>query len=208
MPIIELHLLKGQPSSVRTRLANAMTDAFRMIVPAPPAAITVLLHEIERENYMRGGAFRQRTQALPEPVSALQEYRAALRDGDFEKADSFLTKDCEFHVPGGGVMHSPAEVVHWIFSRSKVLGFDLESSDVSPGERGPIVYLRGRILGEFHDGVPYENVSIVTRYEFDKDKIHRVHMWNDIADHLIVHAAKTGVPVTPAAVPGKDSADR
>lgn len=208
MPIIEVHLLKGQSPSVRTRLINAMTDAFRMIVPAPPAAITVLLHEIERENYMRGGAMRRRTEALPEPVSVLLDYLAALRDGDFDKANDFLTEDCEFHLPGGGSVSSPVEVVEWARTRSSIMGFDLESTDTSPGDRGPVVYLRGRLTGEFHDGVPFTGVRMVTRYAFEGGKICQVDLWNDLADRLAAHAATTGVAVIPAAVPGTDSADR
>ena len=208
VPIIEVHLLKGHPSSVRTRLINAMTDAFRMIVPAQPAAITVLLHEVERDNYMRGGAMRRRPKALPEPVSVLLDYLTALREGDFDKANGFLTEDCEYTLPGGGSVRSPVEVVEWARTRASVMGVDLESTDTSPGDRGPVVYLRGRLKGEFHDGVPFTGVRVVTRYAFDGGKICQVDLWTDLADRLAAHAAKTGARVIPPAVPGTDSADR
>jgi 4-oxalocrotonate tautomerase family enzyme len=185
MPIIEVHLFKGYSAPVRTRLINALTDAFRMVLPAPPASITVMLHELERENYMRGGAMRRRGEALEEPTALMLTYLAAVERGDYALADSYITDDCEYHLPGGVVVDSPAKVIAWATARSKVMGIAITGTETGPGERGPVVHLRGLLSGEWHDGGTFKDVRMCTRYSFDRNQICRVDLWNDLADHAL-----------------------
>ena len=59
MPVLEVHLLKGYLPDERRRLAESLTDATRMVVPAPAEAVTVVIHEMDTDNYYRGRVTRQ-----------------------------------------------------------------------------------------------------------------------------------------------------
>lgn len=183
MPIIEVRLFKGQPASVKTRLINAMTDAFRMVVPAPSSSLTVILTELERDNYMRGGAMRRPSEALPEPVGVIMSYLTALQAGDLTAVRGHLSEACAIHLPGGNVIADPGELVTWARTRMRVFKVQVLGTDASPGPRGPVVHLRGRQSGEFPDGTPFEGIRFSTRYEFDARKIARIDMWSDLAEH-------------------------
>lgn len=206
MPVIEVHIQDGQPVDVKTRLVNAMTDAFRMVLPAKPDSITVILHEMERENYMRGGGSRRRTVALREPISVVSAYMKSLHERDFLQMDEFVHPDCLFHLPGGEVFSRPADAFTWWNARVSKLHFHLIANEVSPGERGPSVLIRASMSGEWLDGVPFEGVRLANRYEFDGDKICRVDMWNDLAEHALARGGYGAV--TPDAAPDTDSAGR
>ena len=39
MPIIELHILEGYSDDEKTRMGEALTDAVRIVVPAPPTCV-------------------------------------------------------------------------------------------------------------------------------------------------------------------------
>ncbi len=55
MPIVEIHLLEGYDADAKRRLGEGLTDAVCFVVPAPPEAITVMVHEMKAEEYFRGG---------------------------------------------------------------------------------------------------------------------------------------------------------
>ncbi len=58
MPVIEAHLLEGYSEDERQRLARALTDAACLVIPANPDAVTVMIREVPKANYMRGGKTR------------------------------------------------------------------------------------------------------------------------------------------------------
>ena len=58
MPIVTVTVLEGYDADTRRRLGKATTDAVRSVVAAPAEAVTVIIDEVARENYLRGGEHR------------------------------------------------------------------------------------------------------------------------------------------------------
>ncbi len=56
MPIISIKLAKGRPAQQKRRLAKALTDAAASILDVEPILVTVLIEEIDRENWATGGS--------------------------------------------------------------------------------------------------------------------------------------------------------
>ena len=54
MPVIELTLIEGYNEPTRRRLGESLTDAVRGVIDAPLEGVTVAIHEVKAENYMRG----------------------------------------------------------------------------------------------------------------------------------------------------------
>ena len=80
-------------------------------IPAPPEAVTVMLHEYEEANYMRGGETRTGAAALPDPAGVVHSYLAAMEERDLQKAESFLGTGFVMQFPGAAPMHRLQELV-------------------------------------------------------------------------------------------------
>ena len=104
MPIVELHLLEGYDDAARTRLGEALTDAVRLVVPAAPEAITVMIHERAPSQYMRGRTHRAGAPALPDPCAVVRGYLDAMEARDLDAARACLGPGFTMTFPGSGPM--------------------------------------------------------------------------------------------------------
>jgi 4-oxalocrotonate tautomerase len=55
MPIVTMHLEKGRPIEKKRALADALTKAVVVALDVPSEWVTVLIDEVERENWAIGG---------------------------------------------------------------------------------------------------------------------------------------------------------
>lgn len=166
MPIIEAHFLKGYDQGTRTRLSHGLTDALRMVIPAPPESITIVLHELERDNYMRGGALRRREDPLPDPRDVIRRFNTAMMAGDFEAAEALVTDDCVFRLSGGGLASRPDEVASFTAGHWSEFSMTVESADICAGPAGAIIYERVVINGVASNGDKIVNLRSAIRFEF------------------------------------------
>ena len=72
MPVLKIHLLEGYSDADKIRLCEGLTDAVRLVVPAPPEAVTVMIHEMRAADYMRGRQMRTPAPARPDPSGICQ----------------------------------------------------------------------------------------------------------------------------------------
>mgnify|MGYP003674554529 FL=1 len=183
MPVIELHVIEGYSDSEKERLCEALTDAVRIVVPAPPEAVTVLIHEMAPASYMRGRARRIPAQALPDPAETVRAYLAAMEARDIDAAQSLLGAGFVMEFPGTAPMHSLEALIAWSKPRYRFVtksytGFDAMQSP----EDHAIVYCRGTLAGEWPDGTPFEGIRFIDRFEITSGLITRQDVWNDIAE--------------------------
>jgi phenylpyruvate tautomerase PptA (4-oxalocrotonate tautomerase family) len=184
MPIIQAHILKGYDHGTRTRLSHALTDAVRLVIAAPPDSIVIMVHELEPENYMRGGGHRQRGVAMPDTGDLVRRFHNALTSGEFEAAETFLTADCVFVLPGGRRVSHPHEVASFTASRWTELSIKVESTDVCHGPAGAIVYLRTSVAGDLQGGGRVDGLRAIQRFEFRGPLIARVDAMSDMTPPL------------------------
>jgi phenylpyruvate tautomerase PptA (4-oxalocrotonate tautomerase family)/limonene-1,2-epoxide hydrolase len=183
MPIVELHVLQGYEPQEKLRLHEALTDAIRLVVPAPPEAITVLIHELKGEDYSRGGVHRQSAPALPDAGDLVRAYLSAMEARDLERAQSMLSTDFGMEFPGTGPLRTLDELIAWAkpryrFVKKTYVGFDVMQSR----EAATVVYCRGTLSGEWPDGDSFEGIRFIDRFEVVAGKITRQDVWNDIAE--------------------------
>ena len=183
MPIVELHLLQGYGPQEKLRLHEALTDAVRLVVPASPDAITVMFHEMEPQNYSRGGRHRDGAPALPEAGALVRRFLEAMEARDLERAQSMLGDGFVMQFPGAPTMHGLEELVAWAKPRYRFVRKTYEGFDVMQGP-GPetLVYCRGTLGGEWPDGDAFEGIRFIDRFEVTGGKIMRQDVWNDIAE--------------------------
>ena len=55
MPLIEVHMLKGRAIEQKRQIIEAMTKVMIDVCGSSPERVTVLIHEMDAENWGRGG---------------------------------------------------------------------------------------------------------------------------------------------------------
>ena len=182
MPVVEVHLIEGYAAEARTRLGLGITDAVRMVVPAPPEAVTVMIHDHDRHGYMRGREHKAGAPALPEPAQIVRDYLGAMEVRDLENAQSMLGEGFTMTFPGAAPMTTLAELIEWSKPRYNSIGKTYDSFDTCMGETGPVVYCHGSLHGEWPDGSAFEGIRFIDRFEITNGKITKQDVWNDIAE--------------------------
>ena len=55
MPVVAIHMEKGRPVEMKRALADAVTKAVTAALDVPPDWVTIIINEVERENWAVGG---------------------------------------------------------------------------------------------------------------------------------------------------------
>jgi 4-oxalocrotonate tautomerase family enzyme len=184
MPVIELHVIAGYSDADKTRLCEALTDAVRIVVPAAPEAVTVMIHEMPAGAYMRGRTHRTPAPALPDPAAIVRAYLAAMEARDLAAAQRLLGTGFAMTFPGTGPMHSLEALIAWSKPRYKFVTKTYEGFDAMQSQDAhTIVYCRGTLSGEWPDGTPFEGIRFIDRFEVTAGLLTRQDVWNDISEH-------------------------
>ncbi len=183
MPIVELHLLQGYGAEDKRRLHEGLTNAVRLVVPAAPEAITVMIHEMEPANYSRGGIHCNGAAALIDPGEIVKDYLGAMEARDLESARALLSENFAMRFPGTAPMHTLEELITWAGPRYRFVKKVYQGFDVMQGT-GPaaLVYCRGTLSGEWPDGTPFDGIRFIDRFEIENGRITRQDVWNDLAE--------------------------
>ncbi|MFC3612302.1 nuclear transport factor 2 family protein [Lutimaribacter marinistellae] len=182
MPVIELHLLDGYDDKAKTRLGEALTDAVRLVVPADPDAVTVMIHERSPSQYMRGRQRREGAPALPDPARIVRAYLDAMEARDLDSARAHLASGFTMTFPGSGPMTTLEELIEWSRPRYQKIGKTYDAFETCPTPGPAVVYSRGTLHGIWPDGTPFEGIRFIDRFELENGKITRQDVWNDIAE--------------------------
>lgn len=182
MPIVEATILRGYSPAKKARLTTALTDAVRFVVPAPDDAVTVMLHEKAPESYARGGKPRSPAAALPDPVEVALAFLAAMEARDLDTAQSMLAPSFEMTFPGRQSMTSLGELVAWAKDRYRFVKKTVTGTEAFHKDGHAVVYVRGTLSGEWPDGVAFQGIRFIDRFEIEGGKLACQDVWNDIAE--------------------------
>ncbi|PSL18088.1 tautomerase family protein [Shimia abyssi] len=183
MPIVELHVLEGYNSLEKQRLSEVLTDAVRFVIPAAPELVTVMIHDVPTDNYYRGRIQRSPAPALPDPAQIVKDYLAAMEARKLETARAMLGDGFAMTFPGTAPMRTLEELIEWSKPRYKFVTKTYDGFDAMQGVGdAAIVYCRGMLQGEYHDGSTFEGIRFVDRFEITGGRITRQDVWNDMAE--------------------------
>jgi 4-oxalocrotonate tautomerase family enzyme len=183
VPVIEIHLLEGYSDADKVRLSEGLTDAVRLVVPAPPEAVTVMIHEMRTADYMRGRKVRTPAPARPDPSGIVQQFLSDMQAGNLNAARAHLASEFTMHFPGSGVMYNLDALIRWAAPRYQSVmktyaGFDVMQTN---GDAS-IVYCRGMLSGVWPDGTTFDGIRFIDRFEITDGLLTRQDVWNDIAE--------------------------
>ena len=182
MPVVEIHLLEGYGEAEKARLGRALTDAVRFVVPAPPEAITVMMHEMPATDYFRGGQKRTPAPALAEPCAIVRAFLDAMEARDLDHARTFLGERFEMVFPGSARMSRLEEMAARAGTRYRSVTKRYERFEAFQGEQAAIVYCFGTLEGEWLDGGAFADIRFIDRFELTGGLITRQDVWNDLAE--------------------------
>lgn len=183
MPVLKIHLLEGYSDADKIRLCEGLTDAVRLVVPAPPEAVTVMIHEMRAADYMRGRQMRTPAPARPDPSGIVKQFLNDMQTRDLDAARAHLAPDFTMHFPSSGPMSDLDALIRWAAPRYQSVtkayaGFDTmqTSGDAS------VVYCRGTLSGVWLDGTAFDGIRFIDRFEITDGLLTRQDVWNDIAE--------------------------
>lgn len=183
MPVIEVHLLEGYNESEHRRLSEALTDASRLVVPAPAEAITVMIHSMAAQHYMRGREAKQPASALPDPCKLVHQFLDCLASRDLDSAASFLAESFQMIFPGTAPMSELSELVSWSSGRYRKIAKTFERTEAFANASGTtVVVCNGTLSGVWPDGSTFKNIRFIDRFEILNGKIVLQEVWNDLAE--------------------------
>lgn len=182
MPVVEAHVMQGYAAEEKARLAKGLTDAVRLVVPAPDAAITVLVHEVAPDGYMRGGVSRSPAPALPDPCQIVRDFLSRMEARDLTGAQEMLADGFEMHFPGTGPMSALSDLIEWAQGRYARVAKTYEGIEALHTGQVAVVYARGTLHGEWLDGTPFEGIRFIDRFEIAGHQIIRQDVWNDMGE--------------------------
>lgn len=189
MPVVQVSLIRGYSGALKQQLCERLTKAVSASIAADPDAITIFLHEVEADGYMRGGRPRQpgteqAQQEAPEASSAeslVRTFLAAMEARDLERASRLLADDFVMRFPGSAPMTRLAELVEWAGDRYRFVGKRIHAFDSCDKADHTVVVCHGELHGEWPDGTPFDGVRFIDRFEVRNGKLLRQEVWNDLA---------------------------
>lgn len=182
MPIVEIHLLEGYDADAKRRFGEALTNAVRLVAPAPPEAITVMIHEMKADEYYRGGLTRAPAPPLPDPADLVRTYLGLMEAREIAAAEAMLGDGFQMIFPGAAPMTTLQDLIDWAAPRYRFVKKTYEGFDAMQGAEAAIVYARGTLSGEWPDGEAFAGIRFIDRFEVTGGKITRQDVWNDIAE--------------------------
>lgn len=183
MPVIECHLLQGYTAEAKKRLGEALTDATRLVVPAPAELVTVMIHEMPPSSYYRGRATRTPAVALPDPCVIVEQFLKHLGNRELDAARQYAGSDFVMFFPATGAMRSFEELIEWSRTRYQHIEKTISGLEaMHSGSDETVVYCRGTLSGTWTDGAAFKGVRFIDRFELVGGKITKQEVWNDLGE--------------------------
>ncbi len=183
MPVISITLLPGYSKEAEAKMVGRVEQAVRSVIAAPAAGTIVFVNHAN--TYQRDG--KVYTAGSAERVDATELVRRFLdcmQERDLSGAAVFLAPGFTMRFPGSPVLHQLEELVEFSRGRYRNVAKIYDRFDASWADDGAIVYCFGTLYGHWLDGVAFEGIRFIDRFEVTDGMISRQDVWNDLALHL------------------------
>ena len=182
MPIISVTLMRGYDPEVRLKLMKQMTNTACAVTGAAAEGVTVVIHEVPAENYLRGGS--RKTPGVPPraPVDLVREYLTAMEARDLEAARACLHESFAMTFPGGKVFHRLEQLTEWARARYRSIHKTYDGFEDVAGNESSVVYCHGTLAGTWPDGDAFSGIRFIDRFTVKDGKLLDQHVWNDLAE--------------------------
>jgi hypothetical protein len=126
--------------------------------------------------------------AVPVRLSPTSEiavaFLRAMERRDLDAARKLLAPDFTMCFPGGHVMRRLEELVERSGGRYRSVAKKFDRVDEASTDEGVVVYCSGTLYGNWSDGVAFEGIRFIDRFEVVDGLIRRQDVWNDMGEVL------------------------
>ena len=182
MPLIECTLIKGYDGEVRQRLAERVTDAACSSIGAASDFVTVIIKEVEPENYMRGRTKRVPASAPRPAEDIVRDFLAKMEARDLGGAAVHLADDFTMTFPGNARFTELESLVVWARERYQSVTKSYEGFDTAYHGTTSTVFCYGTLSGTWLDGTSFSGIRFIDRFELEGETITAQMVWNDLAE--------------------------
>ncbi|SNC64739.1 4-oxalocrotonate tautomerase family enzyme [Marinobacter sp. es.048] len=182
MPMLQVNLLRGYNSELKSRLSRVLTAVISGITRAKPETISVWIDEFDSDNYSRGGQVRQPGPGAADPETLVRDYLTAMEQRELDTARRYLSEDFVMTFPGSGDLTSLNQLVEWSKGRYRFVKKTVAAVNVAYEMGEVVVFVNGTLSGEWPDGAAFDSVRFIDRFEIRDDHLVRQDVWNDLAN--------------------------
>lgn len=183
MPVIEMDVDEELDPDQKQRVAEAVADALRHVVPMPTEAVTVTFSDRSEARSDRDRQPGDGARGCPAPEDVVRRYLHSMEQRDIAAAESLLGEGFVMRFPGTAPMTRLAELLDWAAPRYRFVTKTYEGFDMMADAGGiGLVYCRGTLSGEWPDGTAFDGIRFIDRFEVAGGLITRQDVWNDIAE--------------------------
>lgn len=108
----------------------------------------------------------------------------AVNDHDAPRAQACLAPGARLVFPGPTEFHQVADFLEWSGPRYEKALYTYGQMELVAGADRAVVYAQGVVSGVFADGVGFEGVRYVDRFEIVEGLIVSKEVWSDMGDRL------------------------
>lgn len=120
---------------------------------------------------------------LENAIGVVRAFLAALEARNLADARSLLAADVRIVVPGGRELAAVEEIAANSARRYRRIGKHIQRFDaLAAPEGGVTVYCIGTLHGMWADGVAFDDVRFIDRFELAGGRIRLQEVWNDAAE--------------------------
>lgn len=183
MPVVQITLVEGYDDAVKARLCRQVSAAVRGVIPARPAATTVMVQEVARSGYLRGDGPANPAPPAPDPAEIVTAFLRAMERRDLAAAAALTGPGFTMTFPGDARFSTLDALIDWARPRYRGVVKTFERIDALTGEDGAVVYCFGTLAGEWPDGSGFAGIRFIDRFALQDGLIVRQDVWNDLAEH-------------------------
>ena len=182
MPVINVTLISGYDDAIRQKLCERLTDAAMATIQAPAEAVTVFINEVQPSSYMRGRTPKTPGPAPVPPAQLCLDFLEAQGSRDLDRAKAMIAEGFEMTFPGPASFTTFEDLIAWAAPRYRKIAKKIERVEEAPLGETVGVYVSGTLYGETPDGVAFDGIRFLDRFEVRAGQITRQEVWNDMAE--------------------------
>ena len=183
MPVISITLLPGYSTEAEAKIVGRVAQAVRSVIAAPAAGTIAFVshaNTCQRDGKVLAAGNAERVDA----VELVRRFLDCMQERDLDSAAALLAPGFTMRFPGSQVLHRLEELVEFSRGRYRNVAKTYDRFDASWTDDGAIVYCFGTLHGHWLDGLAFEGIRFIDRFEVTDGKISRQDVWNDLALHL------------------------
>ena len=183
MPVISITLLPGYSKEAEAKVVGRVAQAVRSVIAAPAAGTTIFVNHAS--TYQRDGkVFATGNAERVDAAELVRRFLDCLQERDLDGAAVLLAPGFTMRFPGSPVLHRLEELVEFSRGRYKNVAKTYDRFDASWTDDGAVVYCFGTLYGHWLDGLAFEGIRFIDRFEVTDGMISRQDVWNDLALHV------------------------